>query len=173
VQVKRLRARSRGPDTVRHDAATGRPTCIISLSHKRILTKTIHPGAYQATCEARSPHLAVKGRRWQPSLPTGARRVAFVQQVEIYRPTRTDNARSCRDPRFGLSQIRRRTSVAHHPTEDTLRQCSSEATKRQRRAIWSRVVPGHRVIVWLFVTGWTRSPARLVFRPVATRRPRG
>jgi hypothetical protein len=44
--------------------------------------------------------------------------------------TAPENARFCRDLYFRLSQITWRTSVAHHPTEDTqLPQCVAELSR--------------------------------------------
>jgi hypothetical protein len=48
------------------------------------------------------------------------------------------NVRICRDPRSGLSQISWRTSVAHHPTEDT--PFDVRRSKQTRR--WDIASPG-------------------------------
>jgi hypothetical protein len=45
-----------------------------------------------------------------------------IRSASLYKyPSRlrAESARFCRDPRFRLSQIIWRTSVAHHPTVDT------------------------------------------------------
>jgi hypothetical protein len=49
------------------------------------------------------------------------------------------NARFCRDPRFGMSQISWRTSVAHHPTEDSRSTAQPRFRCRSRAAgLWRR-----------------------------------
>ena len=54
-----------------------------------------------------------------PTSATGNSQTTPQNRLTKRRRRRLPRIRSCRDPRFRLSQITWRTSVAHHPTEDT------------------------------------------------------